>query len=165
MDITTQVNRPFGAHSVLLSMSPQVTFQVCTLKESSAADITLVRPLSRVASHVLPQMAAVGETFMTVRAAEGLLTRVNPHVDFQISFPAALLPTHVAAVQFYPRVAGHVVSQSSDAIAASTAHVTKAGALVRHDVLAKTVRGLKDFPAHSAGNTSLIWGFIANMIS
>ena len=75
-------------------------------------------------------MSTVSETLETVRAAERFLTRVDPHVYLQIPFPAALFPTDMAAMQFYPGVAGHVLSQNGRTVALFTAHVTTFRALV-----------------------------------
>lgn len=97
--------------SLFLSMGTQVGFQVCTLQEAPPTDAASVRSLSGVASNVLLQMPAVGETLTAQRAAEGFLARVDPQVDPQIPLASALFAADVAAVQLQSRVGLHVLPQ------------------------------------------------------
>lgn len=139
----------------LLPVSPKVIFQVCALHKAFAADMAPMRPLSCVASQVLFEVSAMGEASLTVRATKRLLARVNPHVNLQISFAAALLPTNMAAV-FHPAVARHVFGQRRRAVVVFTAHLTAFGAFVRFKVHAETRSGVQHLPTHSAEDVCIL---------
>lgn len=96
---------------------------MCALHKVLAADVALIGPLSCVASQVLPQVSTMGESPATVGAAERLLARVNPQVNLQIPFAAALFSADVTAM-LHPGVDGHVFGQRGRAAVVFTTHLT-----------------------------------------
>lgn len=87
-----------AAEFLIPRVSLEVEGIVGALTEGPRAQGALVRPLPSVQAEVVLEAAVVGEGTMAVRAGEGFLPAVQPHVARQVAASPKHPPAHLTCV-------------------------------------------------------------------
>ena len=93
------------------SVGPQVDGELTAVLALVGTDLTVIRPLIRVNSHVFLQSRALHGLVITGSAGEGFVARVNLEVSVELVLTTKALETNLTGVGSLSRVNCHVSRQ------------------------------------------------------
>ena len=81
-----------------------VSFELVGVGEARQAYVTFVGPFASMDPKMAPEVGNLNKLPVTVRAAVGLFTGMQPHVGLQMVVPRETFVTDLALKRFFPSV-------------------------------------------------------------